>query len=363
MNSEIKYDFWDFVDKFHILNTLRGVEQNPQYHAEGDVFKHTEHLCNELLSFKEFSELNSKEKNILFFAATFHDIGKVKCTKLEDGNIVTPNHGAIGAKMFREYFYKEFPVDFHFREKVASLIKYHGRPLFFAERNNIERQIIETSLNTNLKLLYILAKADLYGRVCDNIKDLESNLEIFKEIAMEQNCFLESFKFKNELTKQKYLNGNNIWQGDELYDKNTFKVIMLSGIPYSGKDSYVKSQFNGCNIISLDEIRKEHKISPKDGSAKVVGIGKEKAKEYLRKRETFIWNATNIKREIRTSLIDLFSSYGAITELHYIETPYNNILKRMEERDRVVPKDIVDKMIGNMDIVENSEGIIKYLIK
>ena len=70
------------------LNQMKGVPQNPVYHSEGDVFRHTEMVCDCLLALPEWSELEQEEQELLFLAAAFHDIGKVFCTKQEDGNWV-----------------------------------------------------------------------------------------------------------------------------------------------------------------------------------------------------------------------------------------------------------------------------------
>ena len=48
-------------------------------------------------------------------------------------------------------------------------------------------------------------------------------------------------------------------------------------------------------IVSLDAIRRKHKIDPTDksGNGWVVQTAKEEARIYLRKGQNFIWNATH----------------------------------------------------------------------
>ena len=116
------------------LNQMKGVPQNPVYHSEGDVFRHTEMVCDCLLALPEWSELEQEEQELLFLAAAFHDIGKVFCTKQEDGNWVSPNHTIIGEKKFRWLAYKnteQFGLTFSQREKAAKLIRFHGLPVWF----------------------------------------------------------------------------------------------------------------------------------------------------------------------------------------------------------------------------------------
>ena len=71
---------------------LKQVPQNPAYHAEGDVYCHTGLVCEALLSLPEWQTLSGVEQELLFLAAAFHDIGKITCTKYEDGIPVSPKH-------------------------------------------------------------------------------------------------------------------------------------------------------------------------------------------------------------------------------------------------------------------------------
>lgn len=66
-------------------------------------------------------------------------------------------------------------------------------------------------------------------------------------------------------------------------------------------------------------------MSPTDKSANgwVVQTAKEEARTYLRKGQEFVWNATNITRQMRAQLIDLFVDYGAKVKIVYLEQPYH----------------------------------------
>ena len=100
----------------------------------------------------------------MYISALFHNIGKYICTKVENSEIVSPNHSIIGAKIFRELVYRKYAkiynIDFYIREKICNLIRYHGLPLFFIEKDNIDYELIKTSEYLNMNLLYILAKAN-----------------------------------------------------------------------------------------------------------------------------------------------------------------------------------------------------------
>lgn len=358
--NEWKLDFDEMVRLFPEIKELENIEQNPKYHGEGNVFIHTQRVCEALKGLDEWGGLNEQEQLILYMAGLFHDLGKKVCTKIVDGELASPKHAVIGAKMFRELLYKKYgeryEIGFHTRESIAQLIRYHGLPLFFIEKKHMDYEMIRASECVDMKLLYLLAKADLLGRICKDQGVLLEQVMYFKEYAIELGCYEEKMRFVNSYTRFLYLNYNSIWYGDEVFDNRQFKVIMMVGIPLAGKDSYIEKNFEDLPVISLDDIRKELKIEPKDGSKKVVTIAKERAKELLRKKQSFIWNATNIMKDTREKLCRLFSDYGAVVEYIYLEVPYSEILKRYKKRERIVPIEVINHMIKKMDMIEAWEG-------
>ena len=58
-------------------------EQNPEFHAEGDVWTHTKMVCEELVKLEAFCVLSEDQQQAVFLAALLHDIGKPE-TKTTD---------------------------------------------------------------------------------------------------------------------------------------------------------------------------------------------------------------------------------------------------------------------------------------
>lgn len=127
------------------------------------------------------------------------------------------------------------------------------------------------------------------------------------------------------------------------------------GGPLAGKDTYIKENFKNINVISLDDIREELNISSKRNSGKVAAIAISRAKQLLRRKESFIWNATNLRRENRQKLIRLCTAYGAKLKFIYLEVPYRELLSRNKMRSRYVPVEVINKMIRKMDMLEGEE--------
>ncbi len=71
------------------VEAMKGVEQQPDFHPEGDVFVHTKLLLQKL----------ENPSVILAFGALLHDVGKPVTFSREKGKITFYNHSHIGAKM------------------------------------------------------------------------------------------------------------------------------------------------------------------------------------------------------------------------------------------------------------------------
>ena len=207
-----------------------------------------------------------------------------------------------------------------------------------------------------MNLLYLLSKVDLLGRECGDKKELLNKIEYFREYSIEIGCFYSKKEFRNEYTRFKYFNTKNIWYGDKVFDITSFEVVVMVGLPLAGKDTYIKENLSHMHVISLDDIREEFNVSPRDNSSKIAMFAKDRAKDYLRLKEPFVWDATNIVSDTRKKLCDLFPSYGARVKFIYIEVPYNELISRNRIRARSVPIKVINNMIHKFDMLESFEG-------
>jgi len=364
------FSFSKLADRFPELCTLKQVPQNPLYHAEGDVYCHTEMVC-EILR-QEFEQKNFKPETIenpewalLFLAAAFHDIGKKTCTRKENGNFVSPNHTAAGAKLFRAFAYREAPrfgLTFSQRELVANAIRYHGLPVWFWKKKRPEADLLKAAENVPLRFLYQLSHADVRGRRTKNPEEFTEYVEWFAEYAKELGIWETSYPFANPYTKARFFMRDDLWQGTELFDNTEFDVFLLSGLPLAGKDYWIEKNGGDIPVISLDQIREEMGIPPAKNSGKIAHIAMERAKGFLSKKQPFFWNATNIVRETRKKLITLFSDYGARVHILYLEVPYQELLARNRTRARHIPENILEEMINKLEIPAPWEACeVKYL--
>lgn len=351
------------ADTFSELNRLKGVPQNPLYHGEGDVWQHTRLVCQKVISLDQWQQLTDREQELLFLAAAFHDIGKASCTRLEDGNWTSPRHTIVGENVFRALAYRQqarFGLTWQERELVAMLIRRHGLPVWFLKKRRPEAELIRAAECLPLKLLYLLSKADVAGRHNQASEDLESSVELFGEYGRELGIWEHPYPFADPYTRYEYFHKDDLWEGSQLYDETTFDVWLMAGLPLSGKDTWIQAHKSGLPVISLDQIREEYGISPQKGSSKVVQIATKRAREHLRKQESFIWNATNLIFKNRERLCALFAAYHARIHLVYLEVPYEDILLRNRKRQRSLPVPVLEGMIDHMEMPRPWEAHFLY---
>jgi len=138
------------------------------------------------------------------------------------------------------------------------------------------------------------------------------------------NCFEKPYQFGIDharfvFFRQKEPNLHYVPQ-----EEFSCNVTLLSGLPGSGKDSWLKKHRNDLPILSLDDVRKELDIAPTDNQGKVAQLAKERRREHLRNRVPFAFNAINTMKLTRTRWIDLFADYNARIEIVYVEGRRSN---------------------------------------
>ena len=109
-------------------------------------------------------------------------------------------------------------------------------------------------------------------------------------------------------------------------------------------------------MVSLDVLRKEMHISPKEEQGAVVNAARERAKEYLRKKQPFVWNATNLTPSVREKLIHLFENYHAAVRIVFLETQWEEELRRNQSRKEEVPASVIRRMLRSLVVPERFEA-------
>ncbi|MFK7934643.1 MAG: AAA family ATPase [Saprospiraceae bacterium] len=358
-------DWQNLVSDFNWLRDMEGVPQDPIYHAEGDVATHTRMVVNALQQLPEYQQLSEQNQEILFAAVLLHDVEKRSTTVIEEnGRITSRNHAKKGSFTTQSILYQEVKTPFSIRQQVVKLVRYHGLPLWFLDKPDSRYAVLQAAEEVDTKLLTILAKADVLGRICDDQEGLLLKVELFAEYCREQQCFGQSFPFGSTAARAEFFYKNENSPAYVPFEKEGFKVYLLAGLPGAGKDYFVKKHYADLPIVSLDKLRREQGISPTDkrGNGRVVQQVKEFARQHLRKQQSFVWNATNITTNMRAQLIDLMRTYGATVQIDYIEVPYRKLLRQNQNREYPIPVVVLEKMINKLEIPQTWEAIVNYQV-
>lgn len=358
---------WSHLEQtFDWVADMRGIPQDPIHHAEGDVAIHTEMVLNALQSSDEFNVLHEQQRELIWAAALLHDVEKRSTTIIEeDGRISSRGHAMKGEFTARQILYRDIPTPFAYREQIAALVRYHGLPLWIMDKANPTKALLEASLRVDMPLLALLAKVDALGRTCSDQADLLDRIELFKALCEEQQCWNAARPFHSELARFIYFHKENSFPDYIPFDDLKAEVIMMSGLPGMGKDTFLKKNYPDLPVVSLDDIRRKHKLKPDDPAATgwAVQEAKEQARTFLRKGQPFAWNATNITRQMRAQWIDLFVSYHARVTLVYIETPYKDWLRQNSNREYPVPRNVISRMLSKLEVPSLYEAHrVEYII-
>lgn len=139
-----------------------GLQQNPKFHPEGDVFEHTMLVLDEAAKLRERSAWPVG----FMLSALAHDIGKCVATEVqEDGRITAYGHEVLGLEMVERQLRRITNHD-KLIKYVLNQTELHMRPnmLFGARsRKKKTRQLFDLSVSPND--LILLSRADASGKL------------------------------------------------------------------------------------------------------------------------------------------------------------------------------------------------------
>lgn len=154
-------DQTDWITIFEPLARLRGVQQDPNWHPEGDVYTHTKHVVN---YWAEHCRSGNLEDDLVTgFATLCHDLGKAHTTEWHAGRWQAHGHEKAGIEPTRELLLGLGQVTL--ARKVVPLVENHLAPLALHKAQATDRAIRRLSQRVGrLDLLALVAVADAGGR-------------------------------------------------------------------------------------------------------------------------------------------------------------------------------------------------------
>ncbi len=158
---------------FSMLAQLKGTQQSPQHHPEGDAWVHTLLVVNQAAARKG----ESSNPRALLWAALLHDIGKPETTRLRKGRITSYDHDKVGGRLARQ-FLQAICKDEEFISQVAALVRWHMQPLFVLKDMPFA-DIPAMAAQADLREVALLCLCDRMGRLHSDQAAEEKNRTLF----------------------------------------------------------------------------------------------------------------------------------------------------------------------------------------
>ena len=88
----------------------------------------------------------------------------------------------------------------------------------------------------------------------------------------------------------------------------------------------------------------------------------DQAKELLRAKRPFVWNATHLSRQMRDKTLDQLFAYNAQVEIVYLEAPASVLFSRNNKRDTTLRNTDIERMLHRWELPTPAEAhAVRYM--
>lgn len=205
----------------------------------------------------------------------------------------------------------------------------------------------------------------LFTGVIDSLAELTSLIApstcrtpnwLYRQYCEEQKCLAEPRVFPSSHSRFVYFRTAGRDPEYLAYDDTVACVTVLSGLPGAGKDHWIKENRPDLPVVSLDAIRANLHISPTSNQGRVLSAAREQARTYLRSGLPFVWNATNVSRQIRDKCVGLIAAYRGRVEIVSVEAAPDVLYARNGARAHPVPDAAMDRLVRRWEAPDPTEA-------
>ena len=177
-------------DAFPLLYEFKVTEQDPQWHAEGDVHIHTGMVLCALYKLLETEAkyIQGSDRQALILSALFHDIAKPLATRRKElkgiERVVASRHETMG-RSYLAHRFLDLKLPYHVVDLVLGLVGEHQMPKLLIIKQQNMGAFWKLAKKASTELLYWLEVADMKGRICDDLDEQLDLLAQFKLFSQE----------------------------------------------------------------------------------------------------------------------------------------------------------------------------------
>ena len=368
------------------LRALEQTEQDPVWHAEGNVYVHTGMVLDELykLLSNEAQHIVDGKRQALILAALLHDVGKTVCSSRYqlDGveRIGSPRHAEQG-RSYLAFKLPKLKIDFSIILCILNLVGEHHTPKKLVVRNTPESNFYKLARQADTELLYWLEIADIKGRICPDPATQLQYLDEFRLFSEEYGVWGKSLDVRSGLmplitelpaVTQDYIYAHALQQLESgkvnlaveaigtsyEHRSNYANLVILCGPSGSGKTSWHTKHFPDYQLISLDDLRLQFNgdRESQKNRGQIIQHAKNQLRESLRKKRDVIWDATNLRSDFRSIVSQLGRDYHALVRLVVFINSDKQLYSNNQKRDRCVANSVLQKQLSSYQFPLFSEA-------
>ncbi len=177
---------------FPELKNLIGVQQDSEWHSEGDVWTHNNMTLDQAALIRD-QEISNQEENSEFLKMTLmlgalcHNLGKPLTTAHMDSRWRGPSHDIKGVEPTLS-FLNRLTRDQKIISVVVGFVKEHLRPsILYRDRLEITDSVIRRlSLRVDIRALIRVAKADHFGRKTTDAIEKSFPAELWLKVKLKE---------------------------------------------------------------------------------------------------------------------------------------------------------------------------------
>ena len=133
-------------------------------------------------------------------------------------------------------------------------------------------------------------------------------------------------------------------QADSPQAETRAQLRLVSAPSGVGKSTWLVERYPQASLVSMDEIRGEltGDVNDQSRNQEVFELAFERLKGLLERGAEVAWDATSLRLAHRQSLYELAAKYKAFVSVDVLFAPLELALERNQQRDRQVPKHVIE---------------------